>query len=182
MTENPRRDFLKSAASAVFTTAIFTGSVRGANDKPTIAHIGMGRMGMSNLGFAMRQESLQVVAGPDLAGSVLDTLSSLIDHNLVYSAADPDGEPRFDMLFVVREFALEQLLVSNEAEVIRRRHSDHAITLTERASEHYYGPEATFWLDQMDREHDNIRAALGYFAEIGANIYLKWREWQARRE
>jgi predicted ATPase/DNA-binding NarL/FixJ family response regulator len=113
-------------------------------------------------------ESLQVVAGTDLSGSVLDTLSSLVDHNLVYSADEPGGEPRFDMFVVVREFALEQLATSNEAEETRHRHSDYVLTLAETSSEHYYGPEATVWLDRMDREHDNIRAALEFFAETGA--------------
>ena len=68
---NARRNFLKTASTA-FTTAIFTGSVKGANDKPTIAHIGMGRMGRSNLGFALRQENLQTVAVCDVYQPHLD--------------------------------------------------------------------------------------------------------------
>src|SRR5262249_40132541 len=52
-----RRDFLKAAAAAALTTNLFTGSLKGANDKTTVAVIGMGRMGMTNLGAAMKQEN-----------------------------------------------------------------------------------------------------------------------------
>ncbi len=62
---NGRRDFLKGA-SAALTTSLFTGNVKGANDKPTIAVIGVGRMGQSNLGFALKQENLEVVAVCDV--------------------------------------------------------------------------------------------------------------------
>lgn len=60
MSENPRRDFLKAASAAALTTNLFTGNLKGANDKTTIAVIGMGRMGMSNLGFAMKADNTQV--------------------------------------------------------------------------------------------------------------------------
>src|SRR5258707_8952908 len=52
-----RRDFLKSATAAL-TTSIFTGQIRGANDRVAAAFIGMGKMGRSNLEFAMRQETV----------------------------------------------------------------------------------------------------------------------------
>src|SRR5262245_7015101 len=57
---NPRRDFLKSAATAAFTTSIFTGNVKGANDRVSAAFIGVGRMGQGNMNAAMKQDNLQV--------------------------------------------------------------------------------------------------------------------------
>ena len=60
-----RRQFLKSAGAAL-TTSLISDSVRGANDRVAAAFIGMGRMGMSNLDYAMRQPSLQVVAVCDV--------------------------------------------------------------------------------------------------------------------
>ena len=63
---NPaRRQFLQ-AAGAALTTSLFTGNIRGANDRINAAFIGMGRMGNSNLGFAMGQPNLQVVAVCDV--------------------------------------------------------------------------------------------------------------------
>ncbi len=57
-----RRNFLTAAGTAAFTTSIFTGNVKGANDRVAAAFIGVGRMGQSNLSFAMKQPGLQVVA------------------------------------------------------------------------------------------------------------------------
>jgi predicted dehydrogenase len=51
-----RRNFLASAAAAGLTTNLFTGQMKGANDRPTVGFIGMGTMGRGNLGFAMRTE------------------------------------------------------------------------------------------------------------------------------
>ncbi len=72
MTPNPpRRDFLKASTTA-FTTALFTGRVRGANDRTSIAFIGMGKMGRSNLHFAMQQENVVVPAVCDVFQRNLD--------------------------------------------------------------------------------------------------------------
>jgi predicted dehydrogenase len=60
-----RRDFLK-AATATFTTQIFTGNLKGANDKYNTAYIGMGRMGRSNLGFGLKQDNVEVTAVCDV--------------------------------------------------------------------------------------------------------------------
>ncbi|HLK20047.1 MAG TPA: Gfo/Idh/MocA family oxidoreductase [Bryobacteraceae bacterium] len=67
-----RRDFLKSAGAAALTTSLFTGKVRGANDKIAAAFIGMGKMGRANLHFAMYQENLVPVAVCDVFQRNLD--------------------------------------------------------------------------------------------------------------
>ncbi len=56
-----RRDFLKAAGGAALTTSIFTGNLKGANDKLAIAHIGTGAMGQGNIGFAAKA-GFQLVA------------------------------------------------------------------------------------------------------------------------
>ncbi len=61
-----RRDFLKSSATLALTSQIFTGNVRGANDRVSAAFIGMGKMGRSNLSYAMRQDNLNVTAVCDI--------------------------------------------------------------------------------------------------------------------
>ena len=59
-----RRDFMKAGAAA-FSTSLFTGKLRGANDRVTIGHIGAGTMGKGNIGYAARA-GLQVVAVCDV--------------------------------------------------------------------------------------------------------------------
>jgi predicted dehydrogenase len=70
--ETDRRDFLKSAGAAALTTSIFTGNVKGANDKLNGAFIGVGRMGSSNLGFALKAENVVVSAVCDVYQPNLD--------------------------------------------------------------------------------------------------------------
>src|ERR1700724_4765574 len=69
---NNRRDFFRSAAGAALTTSIFTGNIKGANDKINAAFIGMGKMGRSNLHYAMRQENVVPVAVCDVYQRNLD--------------------------------------------------------------------------------------------------------------
>jgi predicted dehydrogenase len=61
-----RRDFLTTSTAVALTSQIFTSNVRGANDRVSAAFIGMGKMGRSNLGYAMRQENLNVTAVCDI--------------------------------------------------------------------------------------------------------------------
>ncbi len=77
--ETDRRDFFKAAGAAALTTSLFTGRVRGANDKVNAAFIGMGKMGRSNLQIAMRQENLQVSSVCDIFQRNLDMAVKLTD-------------------------------------------------------------------------------------------------------
>jgi predicted dehydrogenase len=61
----PRRRFLQSAAAGL-TTSIFTGKLRGANDKISVGFIGTGTMGMGNLGHALKTPGIQPVAVCDV--------------------------------------------------------------------------------------------------------------------
>ena len=67
-----RRTILKGAAGAAFTTSLFTGRVKGANDRVAIGHIGLGAMGSSNLGLAMKTPNAQPVAVCDVYKPTLE--------------------------------------------------------------------------------------------------------------
>ena len=68
-----RRNFLKASTAAAFTTSLFTGNVKGANDRLAVGFIGMGKMGRSNLNFAMKQENVVVPAVCDVFERNLNT-------------------------------------------------------------------------------------------------------------
>ncbi len=115
-----------------------------------------------------------VCAAPEGAAplelDVLDGLSMLVDHSLVQQRAE-DGEPRFVMLHVIREYALERIEtrdVGKEAEALRRAHAAYYLALVEQAEPKLTGPDAAAWLDRLEREHDNLRAALNWARERGA--------------
>ena len=93
---------------------------------------------------------------------LLDGVASLVDKSLVREVDGPDGEPRFVMLETVREYAAEQLEASGEVEAVRRRHAEHVLRLAELARSRLRGPEALSWLERLDAEHDNLRAAIDW--------------------
>jgi predicted ATPase/class 3 adenylate cyclase len=132
-------------------------------------------------------EQLEVVCGPteELGVDVLDGLETLVDQNLVRSLQDL-AEPRFFMLHVIREFALERLAAAPDADDVHRRHAESFLALAESAAPELTGTAQKTWLDQLDLEEDNLRAALTHFIETGnaplASRMLTacWRFWQMR--
>jgi predicted ATPase/class 3 adenylate cyclase len=109
-----------------------------------------------------------VCAGPDLpAEDVLDALSTLVDHSLVTAEADADGSTRYRMLATVREYALERLVEAGEEAGTRDRHRDVFLELAERARPKLQEPEQAVWFDRLEREHENLAAALEWSAGGG---------------
>ena len=82
------------------------------------------------------------------------------------------GEPRLTMLETVREYGLERLEASGEASTVRARHAEYCLGLAEDAEPNLLGPDQAAWLARLDREHDNIRAALTWSrtAESGPGL------------
>jgi predicted ATPase/class 3 adenylate cyclase len=102
-------------------------------------------------------ESAEQVCDADL-----DTLQSLVDKSLV-RVREVD---RFWMLETIREYALERLEASGEANELRRRHAEHFLALAEEAEPYAREVDAD-WLDRLDRELDNLRAALDWLESAG---------------
>nr|MBA2313000.1 tetratricopeptide repeat protein [Actinomycetota bacterium] len=100
----------------------------------------------------------QVCDRGDLDLEVLDGLASLVDKSLVRAVAG--DEERFSMLETIREFATESLEESGEAQEIRRAHAEYFRGLAEEAEPHLVGENQKEWLDRLERDLGNIRAAL----------------------
>src|SRR5215204_5173059 len=101
----------------------------------------------------------------DLPVEVFDGVSSLLDKSLLRQEEGPNGEPRFVMLETVHEFAREKLGESAEAEEIRRAHAQYFLTLAEEAHPELKGPDQLEWLERLEAEQDNMRAALSWALE-----------------
>jgi non-specific serine/threonine protein kinase len=97
----------------------------------------------------------------------LDGISSLVDKSLLRQVEGPDGEPRFLMLETIREYALERLADSGDDETLRRAHAQYFLGLAEAAEPQMRGPQQVSWLERLEREHDNLRAALRWSIERG---------------
>ena len=100
-------------------------------------------------------------AAEAVADAELDTLQSLADKNLLRHTGD-----RFWMLETIREFTLERLQASGEANDLHRRHADHFLALAEEAHplEWEYSTEI---FDRLETEHDNLRATLAWLESQG---------------
>jgi non-specific serine/threonine protein kinase len=96
----------------------------------------------------------------------LATLASLTEKHLVSSTeVAADGEPRFRLLDTLKAFARSQLEPAQLADA-RRRHAEHYLMLAERAEAALIGPDQRTWLDRLERELGNLRAALAWAIEM----------------
>jgi predicted ATPase/class 3 adenylate cyclase len=93
-------------------------------------------------------------------GSVLDRLASLLDKSLLQEVEGANGEPRFIMLETLREFGLEQLESSGEQVSIQRRHADYFLSIAEQTEARLESAGQVEWINRMEQEHGNLRAAL----------------------
>jgi len=139
-------------------------------------------------GFAL--EAAEAICAQGVARSeppleVLDGLADLVDQSLLRQAGD-HGQDRFAMLETIRVYAFERLVESGEAEAIQRRHAEYFVAFAEAAMPHLTGSDRARWLDLVQGDHDNLRAAIGFALQSGDAalgmrlVFALWRFWQSR--
>lgn len=92
--------------------------------------------------------------------SAFEGVAALLDKSLLLQLEQEGEEPRLQMLVTVRVYGQECLQASGEDELIRYAHAQYYLALAEEAEPHLKGPEKSVWLARIDREHENLRAAL----------------------
>src|SRR5665811_769964 len=118
--------------------------------------------------------------------AVMTTLEALVDHSLVRAMADATDEPRYALLETIREFGLDQLAATGEADNARERHALYFAALAGRIDPDIDSPEATAWLPRLDFDRANFQAALAWLIEHReAEDALRlaaalWSYWQIR--
>jgi predicted ATPase len=98
--------------------------------------------------------------------TALDRLDSLLNKSLLRQT-ETDGEPRLTMLETIREFGLERLTHMHELESTRRAHAEYYLSFAEDAERWLTGADQKNWLRRLEREQDNLRAALHWAIEHG---------------
>ena len=103
----------------------------------------------------------------DELGQILDGVASLIDQSLLRQSEHEGVEPRFIMLETIREYGLEMLMASQELQVTCRAYAMYYLRLAEAAELEWEGPREAKWIERLQQEQDNLRAALGWLLERG---------------
>lgn len=116
----------------------------------------------------------------------LDTLESLVGKSLLKLQETSDIEPRFTMLETIHEYAVERLNALPNAAEVRHRHAEYYLTLAGQAKQGLNSDQQSRWLRYLDKEHDNLRAALQWAVQQHAESMavqtagLIWRFWYLR--
>jgi tetratricopeptide (TPR) repeat protein len=117
-------------------------------------------------------------AAQEVAGATLRTLLVLVNKSLLRKVSPG----RFGILEVLRQLAYEKL---EDKEAVLRHHGEYFLALAEEADPQLIGPEPMKWLQRLERDHDNLRAALTWALEDDPELGLRlagtlWRFWYAR--
>jgi predicted ATPase/class 3 adenylate cyclase len=129
----------------------------------------------------------EAVCGPtsELGMDVVDGLVALADQSLIRTV-ETAGDPRFQVLETIREYAAERLAARGETDLVAARHGAWFLELAQRIAPDLAGADQRRLLDQLELEHDNIRAVLDRATASGdARVaiglaFAVWRFWQKR--
>lgn len=119
----------------------------------------------------------------------LNTITSLIDKSLLQQIEQSNSELRLSMLETIREYGQECLLKTGEASTTRHAHALYYLALAERAEPELRQEQQAYWLDCLEQESDNLRAALRWFTEQEESMVYQealrlcaalWRFWLIR--
>jgi predicted ATPase/class 3 adenylate cyclase len=133
-------------------------------------------------------ETATVICDPegDLGMDVVDGLASFVDKSLLRQEEGTGGEPRFRMLETIREYARERLAESPDDDVSWRRHGEFFSDLALQAETGLTEESQIVWLDRLEAERDNLRAAMHWEADTGrveralSMAGALWRFWHQR--
>ena len=110
-------------------------------------------------------EAMEAICDAEGDLDVLAAVESLLEKSLLRQEEGSEDEPRFVMLETIHEYAREKLEDSGEAVQTRRLHAEYFLALAEEAEPEFVGPDQIAWMDRIEAEHDNMRAALSWCME-----------------
>jgi predicted ATPase len=141
-------------------------------------------------GWSLDAAEAVVGFGTDPPLSVFDGLDALHNTSLIRiqesTGRDAAADVRFAMLQTIHEYATEQLVASGELAQVKENHAVWFLDLAIEAEPHLPGPSAVSWLDRLESDHDNLRAALDWLRSRGdgeravALAAALWRFWWLR--
>lgn len=132
-------------------------------------------------------ESAELVCAGDgiRRHAILDVLTQLVNKSLIVVERKQEQETRYSMLETIRQYAREKLWQAGEGELMRQQHLAYFVDLAEQAEPNLRAFDMMLWLDRLELELDNIRAALEWALESDAEAILQlagalWWFWHIR--
>jgi predicted ATPase/DNA-binding CsgD family transcriptional regulator len=121
------------------------------------------RLSVFTGGFTL--EAAEAVGGASRGAPVLDLVTDLVDQSLLQLQTPETGGNRLRMLEIVREFGLERLAAEGEAVAARDAHAAWYLEQARRFEVGWDGPGQVDWLNRVEADHGNVRAALGWLVD-----------------
>jgi len=141
------------------------------------------RLSVFSGGFTMDAAEV-IFADVSAKKSVSDLVGSLLDKSLIQRSPDEQNMSHFNMLMMIRDFALDQLRKAGKESVIRDKHLACFLGLAEQADEEIHGPDQITWMERIERNHNNFQTALDWsvtnqYTESAVRLLgaLAWTWW-----
>jgi non-specific serine/threonine protein kinase len=137
-------------------------------------------------GFTLEAAEAVCAEGAIAEDDVLDLLLSLAQKSLLVAEEHDGVVARYRLLEPLRQYAGERLVERGEAAAVQTRHVGYYLALAEAAEPELRGPQQGVWLERLEREHDNLRAALAWsreqaVGELGLRLGgALWKFWSSR--
>jgi predicted ATPase len=136
-------------------------------------------------GFTLHQAEAVIADNEIRESEVLDIITSLSGKSLLVTKREGQGETRFRMLQLVRDFAIELLTTIDADRGVRRSHAEYFLQLAEGAVPHLAASDSAEWLERLENDHDNFRSAIQWALasdiEIAARLMASLRSlWTIR--
>jgi predicted ATPase/class 3 adenylate cyclase/DNA-binding NarL/FixJ family response regulator len=124
-------------------------------------------------GFAVADVEAVCAGGDVEPGKIIDLLGRLVDKSLVTPALEGEAGSPMRLLETLRQYSRERLDEASEADTYSSRHADHYLELAEHTKNLRDSHEHSTWLDRLENEHDNLRAALEWSLSASAGVNLR---------
>jgi predicted ATPase len=113
---------------------------------------------------------------------LLDLVSALANKSLIIARREQGQETRYRLLDTIRQYARERLKKTGQSVIYRNQHLNYFLHLGEEAEQALVGSDQVAWMKRMERELDNVRAALSWARETDVEAGLQlisalWRFW-----
>jgi tetratricopeptide (TPR) repeat protein len=125
------------------------------------------RLAVFEGGWTLEASESVCAGGAVSTDAVLDLVGQLVDKSLVQLTNRPDPGARYRLLEIVREYALEKLVVSGELELVHAGHLRWCLALAERAELALERADAATWFNRLEAELANLRVALAWSETSG---------------